>query len=202
MIDEATQVPPFEVREADEATDTAKIAALGSAAFRETHAEILEAAVVEAIVSQIYSEESIYRSIRACRDASTAYFLVAHRGDSFVGFLEYAEHGDEPELHRLYVHSGQKRSGIGSALLSALHERLPLDRRYRVTVSTENTPALRFYERHGFHETGRATQLYPGVELPPEAQPGAVAFLDAPVPRTCKPQPHTGLNDPGQEKRT
>ena len=202
MTEKAPQVPPLEVREADEAADAAKTAALGSAAFRETHAEILEAAVVEAIVSQIYSEESIYRSIRACRDASTAYFLVAHRGDSLVGFLEYDEHGDEPELHRLYVHPDQKGSGIGSALLRALHERLPLDGRYRVTVSAENMPALRFYERHGFRATGRATQLYPGVELPPEARPGAVVFLEAPAPRTSKPQSHTGRDDPGQEKRT
>lgn len=202
MIEKATQVPPLEVREADEATDTAKTAALGSAAFRETHAEILEAAVVEAIVSQIYSEESIRRSIRACRDARTAYFLVAHRGDSLAGFLEYDEHGDEPELRRLYVHPEKKGSGIGSALLAALHDRLPSDRRYRVTVSAENMPALRFYERRGFHETGRATQHYPGVALPPEAQPAAVVFLDAPAPRTSKPQPHTGRNDPDQEDRT
>ena len=103
MTEIATQVPPLEVRQADEVTDTDQTAALGSAAFRETHAEILETAVVEAIVSQIYSEESIHRSIRACREARTAYFLVAHRGDSLVGFLEYDEHGDEPELHRLYV---------------------------------------------------------------------------------------------------
>jgi ribosomal protein S18 acetylase RimI-like enzyme len=202
MIEKATQVPPLEVREADEVTDTAKTAALGSAAFRETHAEILDEPVVEAIVSQIYSEESIRRSIRACREASTAYFLVAYRDSSLVGFLEYDELGDEPELHRLYVHSRQKRSGIGSALLAALHERLPLDGRYRVTVSAENTPALRFYKRHGFHETGRATQHYPGVDLPPEAQPAAVVFLDAPAPRTSKPQPHTGRNDPDQEDRT
>jgi ribosomal protein S18 acetylase RimI-like enzyme len=202
MIERATQVPPLEVREADEVTDTAKTAALGSAAFRETHAEILEAPVVEAIVSQIYSEASIGRSIRACRAASTAYFLVAHHGPKLVGFLEYDEEGGERELHRLYVDPAQKRNGIGSALLRALHERLPFDGRYRVTVSAENTPALRFYERHGFHETGRATQLYPGVDLPPEAQPGEVIFLDAPAPRTSKPQPPTGRNDPGQEART
>jgi ribosomal protein S18 acetylase RimI-like enzyme len=202
MVEQAGQVPPLQVREADEARDTAKTAALGSAAFRETHAELLEDAVVEAIVSQIYSEESICRSIRACRDGSSAYFLVAHRGASLVGFLEYDELGDEPELHRLYVHPDQKGSGIGTALLRALHERLPLDVRYRVTVSAKNMPALRFYERHGFHETGRATQHYPGVELPADAQPGAVVFLDAPVPRTSKPQSHPGRNDPDQEDRT
>ena len=202
MIRRAIQMSPLEVREADEVTDTVKAAALGSAAFRETHAEILEARVVEAIVSQIYTEESIYRSISACRDVSTAFFLVAHRGARLVGFLEYDERGDEPELRRLYVHPDQKRSGIGSALLRALKERLPSDGRYRVTVSAKNMPAIRFYERHGFHETGRATQLYPGVDLPPEAQPGEVVFLDSPAPSTSKPQPHTGRNDPGQEART
>ena len=192
----------LEVREADEATDAAATAELGSTAFRESHAEILEAAVVEAIVSQKYGEASIRLSIRACRAASSAYFLVAHRGSKLVGFLEYDEQGGEPELRRLYVDPRQKRSGIGSGLLGALHERLPAGQRYRVTVSAKNMLALRFYERHGFRETGRTTQNYPGVELPPEAQPGAVVFLDAPASRTSKPQSHMGRNDPDQEERT
>jgi ribosomal protein S18 acetylase RimI-like enzyme len=196
------EVRPLEVREANDATDASEVAALGAVAFRDAHAEILDAAVVQAIVLQLFSEERIRRSARACLDASRACFLVAQCGARLVGFLEYDENGDEPELHRLYVHPDRKRRGIGSALLRALHERLPLDGRYRVTVSAENMPALRFYESHGFRETGRATQLYPGVELPPQARPGAVVFLDAPAPRTTTPQSHTGRNDPDQEDRT
>jgi ribosomal protein S18 acetylase RimI-like enzyme len=202
MTEVSHEKPMLEVREADDTTDASETAALGSAAFRETHAEILDAAVVEAIISQKYSEPSIRLSIRVCRAASNAYFLVAHRGSKLVGFLEYDEQGSEPELHRLYVDPGQKRSGIGSALLAALHERLPAGQRYRVTVSAKNMPALRFYERHGFRESGRATQQYPGVQLPPDSQPGAVVFLDARAPRTSRPQSQTGHNDPDQEERT
>jgi len=195
------KVRVLEVREADAATDIYETAALGAAAFRDSHSPFLEAAVVEAIVSQIYSEERIRGSVRTCRDSSTGYFLVAHRGARLAGFLEYDEQGDEPELRRLYVRPDQKGTGIGSALLHALHERLPIDAPYHVTVFVKNLLALRFYARHGFRETGRTTQHYPGVELPPEAQPSVVVFLDAPAPRTSKPQSHTGRNDPGQEDR-
>jgi [ribosomal protein S18]-alanine N-acetyltransferase len=175
----ARQAEPLRLHAAAD-DDAAETAALGAVAFRETHRHLLQPAVVDAIVMQIYSEDRIRRAIATCRESSCAFFLVARHASELVGFLEYGEAEDEPELHRLYVDPSRKGLGIGTALLAELHRRLPAGRRYRVTAHAGNAEALGFYKRRGFTESGRRVQHYPGVELPPDAQPGPVVFLRAP----------------------
>jgi len=57
----------------------------------------------------------------------------------------------------LYVRSSERAGGRASELLNAMvvyaHENEI--RQLELAVSAENTAARRFYEREGFHETGR-----------------------------------------------
>ena len=66
-----------------------------------------------------------------------------------VGYPHYDSEGVEPELHRIYVDPGQKRGGVGSALMRELHARLPPGGQYILLVVEANEDAQAFYERHG-----------------------------------------------------
>jgi Acetyltransferase (GNAT) domain len=66
-----------------------------------------------------------------------------------IGYLHYDSEGVEPELHRIYVDPGQKRGGVGSALMRELHARLPPSGQYILLVAELNKDAQAFYERHG-----------------------------------------------------
>jgi ribosomal-protein-alanine N-acetyltransferase len=50
--------------------------------------------------------------------------------------------------------------GIGSALLEELFSRGGHDAGYTLEVRTSNAPAIRLYERFGFHPAGMRTRYY------------------------------------------
>ena len=75
--------------------------------------------------------------------------VPAEREGAVVGYLQYDCESAEPELHRIYVDPDLKRGGIGSALMQALHERLPGGSSYILLVAEANTDAQAFYVRHG-----------------------------------------------------
>lgn len=173
------------VREA-EVTDAAAIAALGSEAFRATHIGLLDVRTIDAVIVQTYSVPALTACIAQCAGAPDAFFLVACAESSILGYLHYDNTGDEPELHRIYVTRHKEGTGIGTALLEALHARLPDRASYRVTVAAGNEPALRFYRRRGFTtETRIEEAYYPGVKLPPTSEPVPVLILR-----------YTGTRDP------
>lgn len=165
------------IREAT-AADARAIAALGSRAFRETHATILEADATEAVIAQTYSVPALTACIAHCAAAPGAFFLLAARGPVIAGYLHYDTAGSQPELHRIYVDLDRKGNGIGTALLDALHARLPAGTSYRVIVAAANAAALRFYRRRGFVEHARIDRaFYPGVALPADSQPAPIVIL-------------------------
>lgn len=174
-----TELPRLEVevRAAVEA-DAAALTEFARLAFSRAHERLLDEASVRAIVETVLVEHAIRERIR-----EGSWFLLAHSGARLVGFLEYDDAADEPELRRLYVDPLQKRRRIGSALLRDLHRRLPPGLRYRVVVAADNTEAIEFYRRHGFREAGRASNFYPGVAFLPDAQPTRLVFLETAVER-------------------
>jgi ribosomal protein S18 acetylase RimI-like enzyme len=139
---------PLIVRDAT-AADAPSIAAIGRVAFPAVHDEVVGPAFSAAVVEQTYSIEALTDCIARCARADDAAFLVAERDGVVVGYLHFDSEGDEPELHRIYVDPDQKRGGIGSALMRALHARLPAGSSYVLLVAEVNTDAQAFYERHG-----------------------------------------------------
>ena len=79
------------------------------------------AGVVRGIVEQSYSLDALRASIARCAHADDAHFLVAETAGRIVGFLHYDCERAEPELHRIYLDTAEKRKGIGSLLLGELH---------------------------------------------------------------------------------
>ncbi len=144
----STREGPPVVRDATVA-DAPSIAAIGRIAFPAVHDEVVGPEFSAAGVEQTYSIEALTDCITRCAHADDATFLVAERVGPVVGYLHYDCEGAEPELHRIYVDPDQKRGGIGSALMRALHARLPPGSSYVLLVAEVNTDAQAFYERHG-----------------------------------------------------
>lgn len=63
------------------------------------------------------------------------------------------------EVRRVRVHPEHRREGYGSALYDALAERAREARIawFVLDIGVENEPARRFFESHGFEETGEVT---------------------------------------------
>jgi ribosomal protein S18 acetylase RimI-like enzyme len=130
-------------------SDAPSIAAIGRVAFPAVHNAIVGAEFAAAVVEQTYSVVALTDCITHCANADDAEFLVAERDGEVIGYLHYDSEGVEPELHRIYVDPGQKRGGVGSALMRELHARLPPPGQYILLVAELNKDAQAFYERHG-----------------------------------------------------
>jgi len=130
-------------------SDAPSIASIGGVAFRAVHDDVIGAEFAATVVEQTYSVEALTDCITRCSNTSDTEFLVAERDGDVVGYLHYDSEGAEPELHRIYVDPGQKRGGVGSALMRELHARLPRDGQYILLVVEANKDAQAFYERHG-----------------------------------------------------
>jgi len=163
------------VRDAEPA-DAAAIAAIGLVAVPETYRDLCEEGVVRSIVEQSYAPEALRTCIARCAQADDAHFLVAECADRILGFLHYDCEGPEPELHRIYLDSAEKRKGIGSMLLGELHARLAAGSGYILMVIAANHPAVAFYRKHGLvdeaHVDGPSyMHERMGVAFPPGTAP-------------------------------
>jgi len=92
----------------------------------------------------------------------TVSYVVAELAGSFAGYAVVSVVDVDAELQRIAVTPPRRRAGAATALLAAVRgvageggaARLLLE------VREDNTPALRFYERHGFAELGRRPRYY------------------------------------------
>jgi ribosomal protein S18 acetylase RimI-like enzyme len=82
-------------------------------------------------------------------DARQLPGLVAERAGERVGVLCYRDGGDGSwELALISAVSGH--SGVGSALVAAMVDRVGAGSRIWVVTTNDNVDALRFYQRRGF----------------------------------------------------
>jgi ribosomal protein S18 acetylase RimI-like enzyme len=148
---------------------------VGRAAFIRQYEGLVDPANYTWAAREWYSEQAVLESIKQCGSDPAACFLVAEREGQIVRFLQYDEAGPEPELHRIYVAADAQGSGVGGALMNALHEHLPSTASYVLVVVEGNVAAVRFYQRHGLREEGRvdAHSYYrqtAGIVFPAEAK--------------------------------
>lgn len=110
-------------------------------------------------ISYSRSELRMYLSLR------TAISIVAEAAEKIVGFVIADSRPARPAyIVTLDVDPQQRRSGAATALFSELESRLlragvPA---IRLEVAADNTPAISFYRKHGFFETGRKEGYYGG----------------------------------------
>ncbi len=77
--------------------------------------------------------------------------LVAFQDRKFLGALTYQIEGDECEI--VTIDSTQEGMGVGSSLIEAVAKKARAlhCRRLWLITTNDNLPALRFYQKRGFH---------------------------------------------------
>ncbi len=105
------------------------------------------------------------RVLRSVADAATNV-VVAHTGSRFVGFaiMKYAD--EEAHLLLLAVQAGQRRRGVGSALVRWLEAtaRVAGIAAISLEARASNAPARAFYRQLGYRELGLLEGYYRGIE--------------------------------------
>ena len=95
--------------------------------------------------------------------------VIAHRaliGSRFAGFIMSRLVEDEAEILSVAVASRQRGRGLARQLLGLHMRRLAGlgARTIFLEVGEHNDPALRLYQRAGFHEVSRRANYYPGPD--------------------------------------
>ncbi len=97
--------------------------------------------------------------INQLADANPETFLVAVDNGRVVGYAVVDNWPDHKHLVSVAVRADSRRRGIGQSLLDGLVERLgegPL----RLELRRSNSPALTFYLKNGFRQTGITLSYY------------------------------------------
>ncbi|HEX4386103.1 MAG TPA: GNAT family N-acetyltransferase [Myxococcales bacterium] len=102
----------------------------------------------------------------AGRKAAGYPILVASEGGSVSGFASFGDFRAWPGYrytveHSIHVRDGERRRGVGSALLPALIERAAkLNKHMMIAgIEGENTGSILLHKRFGFLEAGRLFQV-------------------------------------------
>jgi len=89
-------------------------------------------------------------------------FLVAEPGGEVAGFVLGRVTANEAEILNIAVDRSRRREGVASKLLTSALELFCEQDATRVflEVRESNAAAIAFYEKHGFHQTGRRRHYY------------------------------------------
>jgi len=115
---------------------------------------------------------------------------IAYRGEEPVGLANLGLRGGDAWIGGVGVVSAARRSGVGEALMSALHEQAREHRVRRVwlEVIVENTGALALYEKLGYeHVQDVEVWTLPGLEGEPSGRKVPVAEAKAQIPEKREP---------------
>jgi [ribosomal protein S18]-alanine N-acetyltransferase len=115
---------------------------------------------VHAIEQAVFADPWSTQDFRDC--VSYALFLVAEDGGKIAGYVVALDAADEGEILNLAVAPGERRRGLGRALvqavLGALAERAV--RQVYLEVRESNDSARALYAAFGFKDVGRRKQYY------------------------------------------
>jgi L-amino acid N-acyltransferase YncA len=102
----------------------------------------------------------------AGRRAANYPILVASDDSSVLGFASFGDFRAWPGYrhtveHSIHVRDGERRRGIGSALLPVLIERATrLDKHVLLAgIDGENAASIAFHKRFGFNDAGRLREV-------------------------------------------
>jgi len=133
--------------------DIAAIQALASVVLRQT--ATADSVAVDRMLARVYAQDSLRRSIVA----GGTTLLVAEHDDALVGLCQFGsplidECEDRKEIHRLLIHPGFCRQGIGGQFVAAVEADLREDvavARVSVYVHPDDMARIRFFAKQGFH---------------------------------------------------
>jgi [ribosomal protein S18]-alanine N-acetyltransferase len=121
-------------------------------------AESLAKLELAAFASDAWSREQVEGELAG----STRHVLVAESGGDVIGYAAIATAGDVADLTRIVVAESQRRAGVASALLAALHDAAAQAgaERMLLEVAESNVEARTFYAARGYTEVARRRGYY------------------------------------------
>lgn len=138
------------------ADDVAAIVAVGHATWPATY-DFAGSDYVEHGLATWWSPAAVLRGL------SSTTTIVAEVDGRVVGVANVDLRPDVPVIWRLYVLPAHQGTGVGGALLRALVDAVPADRRaVSIEYAAGNDRAAAVYARHGFVETRRESGERPG----------------------------------------
>lgn len=128
--------------------------------IRRVESRDVEAILAIQAVSPEIAQWTLWDYERVARGEMAGW--VAEEAGQVIGFLIARQVVSDIEILNLAVRPGARRRGVGAALLAGGIE---WSRTFRaekalLEVRSSNLEALQFYERHGFHATGRRPRYY------------------------------------------
>ena len=92
----------------------------------------------------------------------TRHVLIAESDGDVIGYAAIAVAGDVADLTRIVVAESQRRAGVASALLAALHDAAAQAgaERMLLEVAESNVDARAFYAAQGYTEVSRRRDYY------------------------------------------
>src|SRR5262249_42616383 len=95
-------------------------------------------------------------------DSTGQQLYVAESAVHVTGFVIGQQIADEAEILNVAVRQAERRKGQASALLCAILDSFRTGGVSRVylEVRESNQPAIAFYQKHGFRQTGRRRRYY------------------------------------------
>ncbi len=122
-----------------------------------TEEDVAETAALE---RRLFSDPWTPENIRGGMDPRTGYCLAARDASGLAGYLIACIVGDEGELLRIGTAPERRGRGLGSELLERMLEENPGVRIWRLDVRAGNAPAIRLYEKAGFHTVTENRDFY------------------------------------------
>ncbi len=110
-------------------------------------------------------------ALRNLMDKPNCLTLAAFEASrQLVGFVMTRQAGEECEILTIVCDNKKRRSGVASLLMMHTLElsRLRKAKRIFLEVASDNRPAIRLYEKHGFTEVSRRPGYYRQGRAAPE----------------------------------
>lgn len=114
----------------------------------------------------VHVDEAALAFMVGAWDIDLSRSCVALRGDELLGMTMLGVRADRGWIGGLGVVVGERRSGVGRALMEAVLARAPAD--VSLEVIEQNEPAIGLYESLGFERT-RILEVWSLTEEPPAA---------------------------------
>ncbi len=90
-----------------------------------------------------------------------AGYLVYIDDRMVIGYLYYSDIYDRIEINQLIIHDMYKRNGYASELMKHL---IAKNKSISLEVKSDNIPAIKLYEKHGFKKVAERRGYYDGVD--------------------------------------
>ena len=98
--------------------------------------------------------------------ASGEYQAILFEESEPVAYALFKETDDEIDLRQFFVVRHRRHQGIGSCAMAQLFALWPKEKRWTVSVLTNNASAVAFWQSQGYTDYALTLEILPGTNVP------------------------------------